>query len=88
MSGCRDDSAPDVSLLQDAYERESAAGSSLHDAGLRLVEAKCDNGATGRYLCQVSFVSAGDPDQQLYFDIIAVARRKEGWVLQSGLCKR
>ena len=26
--------------------------------------------------------------QQLYLDIVAVTRAKEGWVLKSGLCRR
>jgi len=33
-------------------------------------------------------VSKDDPDQRLYFDVIAVARRNGRWELQSGLCRR
>jgi hypothetical protein len=53
-----------------------------------VLEAKCDDGAAGRFLCQVTFLSNDDPDQRLYFDIVAVARTDAGWELKSGLCKR
>jgi hypothetical protein len=81
-------STPGVSIIQTAYERESASGSKLHDRGLKVLEAKCDDGATGRFLCQVTFLSKDDPEQRLYFDIVAVARSDKGWELRSGLCKR
>jgi hypothetical protein len=79
---------PNVSIIQSAYEREASSGSTLHDKGLRVIEAACDNPAEGKYLCQVTFLSNDDPDQRLYFDIVAVARNDRGWELKSGLCKR
>jgi hypothetical protein len=33
-------------------------------------------------------MSKDDPDERLYFDVVAVARTDEGWELRSGLCKR
>jgi hypothetical protein len=83
-----DASTPSVAVIQSAYERESSGGSKLHDLGLRVLEASCDDGATGRFLCQVTFLSNNDPSQRLYFDIVAVTRTDKGWELQSGLCKR
>ena len=80
--------APDLSAIQTAYEIESASGSTLHDKGLRVLEASCDEPSGGTYLCQVTFLSIEDPNQRLYFDVIAVARGDRGWELKSGLCKR
>ncbi len=79
---------PDVSIIQSAYEREASSGSLLHDKGLKVLDASCDDPKAGRYLCQVTFMSTSDPNQQLYFDVIAVARSEQGWELKSGLCKR
>ena len=81
-------STPNVTVIQSAYKREAANGSKLHDRGLRVLEANCESGAAGHFLCQVTFLSKDDPDQRLYFDIVAVARTDKGWELESGLCKR
>jgi hypothetical protein len=81
-------STPGVAVIQSAYEREAANGSKLHDRGLRVLEASCERGAAGGFLCQVTFLSNDDPDQRLYFDVVAVARTDKGWELRSGLCKR
>jgi hypothetical protein len=81
-------STPNVTVIQSAYEREASNGSKLHDRGLRVLEANCESGAAGRFLCQVTFLSNDDPDQRLYFDVVAVARIEKGWEFQSGLCKR
>jgi len=79
---------PSVSTIQSAYEREAANGSKLHDKGLKVIEAMCDDSTDRQFLCQVTFLSSDDPDQRLYFDVIAVARGNHGWELRSGLCKR
>jgi hypothetical protein len=78
---------PDVSIVQTAYEREAFSGSSVHDKGLKVLKTKCHDDVGGRFLCEVMFVSDGDPTGRLYFDIVAVARTQDGWTLQSGLCK-
>jgi hypothetical protein len=83
-----DASTPSVAVIQSAYEQESSNGSKLHDLGLRVLEASCHDRAASRFLCQVTFLSKDDPDQRLYFDIVAVARTDKGWELESGLCKR
>ena len=49
-----------------------------------MLEASCDDGATGRFLCQVTFLSNDDPSQRLYFDIVAVERTDKGWELPNG----
>lgn len=83
---------PNVSIIQSAYERESSAGSRLHDRELKVLEAKChDNAgepAGNKFLCEVTFISTADPTERLYFDIVAVARKGDNWELTSGLCKR
>jgi hypothetical protein len=83
-----DASTPSVALIQSAYEHEASNGSKLHDRGLRVLEANCESGAAGGFLCQVTFLSKDDPGQRLYFDVVAVARTDTGWELKSGLCKR
>ncbi|MGJ4886746.1 hypothetical protein [Bradyrhizobium sp. HKCCYLR20261] len=80
---------PTVETIQKAYEQEAPASGVRHDKGLKIVEASCDKGdGSGRFLCQVSFVSEDDPDKRLYFDIVSAALTDKGWVLTSGLCKR
>jgi hypothetical protein len=79
---------PNASIVQRAYERESGAGSSQHDRELRVLDAKCGPSKTGTYLCEVTFRSSADPDERLYFDVIRIARKGDGWQLESGLCKR
>ena len=85
---------PDIAVIQSAYEREASAGSALHDKGLQVLQAKChdtsNNGSTSAsgFLCEVTFISKADPEQRLYFDIVAVARADDRWELKSGLCKR
>jgi hypothetical protein len=78
-----------MTVIQSAYEREASSGSKLHDKGLQVLKADCDeDGAAGRFLCQVTFLSKDDPNERLYFDIVAVARTENGRGLKSGLCKR
>jgi hypothetical protein len=79
---------PDIAVIQSAYEREASAGSTLHDKGLQVLQAKCHDTSGNGFLCEVTFTSKGDPSEHLYFDIVAVARAGDGWELKSGLCKR
>jgi len=81
-------SAPDIAAIQTAYESEASAGSALHDKGLQVLQAKCHDNSADKFLCEVTFISKGDPTERLYFDIVAVARAGSGWELKSGLCKR
>jgi hypothetical protein len=80
--------APDIGAIQSVYEREASAGSALHDKGLQVLQAKCHDAGAEKFLCEVTFISKGDPAQRLYFDIVAVNRAGDGWELKSGLCKR
>jgi hypothetical protein len=80
--------APGAAIIQSAYEREASTGSTLHDIGLRVLEAKCHGSDAQRYLCEVTFTASNDPDGRLYFDIVALARQNDNWTLTSGLCKR
>ena len=79
---------PDVATIQTAYDREAAQSNTLHDKGLKVLQAKCHDGSAGGILCEVTFISTADPAERLYFDIVAVARVGDGWELKSGLCKR
>jgi hypothetical protein len=79
---------PNVATIQAAYERETSDANSLHDKGLRVLEVQCDDAGSGRFLCQVMFMSKDDLSGRLYFDIVSVARGDHGWDLKSGLCKR
>jgi hypothetical protein len=79
-------SVPDIAAIQTAYEREASAGSTLHDGGLQVLQAKCHDDGTDKFLCEVTFISKGDPERP-YFDVVTVARAAEGWELKSGLCK-
>ncbi len=79
---------PSAPAIQEAYEREATAANSLHDPGLRIVEASCDALSKGQFLCQVMFLAKDDPTQRLYFDIVGVAPAGDGFRLTSGLCKR
>lgn len=85
---CGTPAKPDLSTLQLTYDREEAQHSTRHDKGLRIVEASCEAASDARSLCQVTFLSKDDPEQRLYFDVIAVAHRDGRWELESGLCKR
>jgi hypothetical protein len=80
--------APGVAVIQTAYEREATTDNKLHDKGLQVLQAKCHDEGSDKFLCEVTFISTSDPTERLYFDIVAVARDGDGWDLKSGLCKR
>jgi hypothetical protein len=88
MAGLSCASVPNATIIQTAYEQEAPNSGVRHDKGLRVVDASCDKGVEGRFLCQVSFVSDDDHDQRLYYDIVSTAHTDQGWTLTSGLCKR
>jgi hypothetical protein len=59
---------PSVAIIQTAYEREEAAGSTLHSKDLKVLQAKCHDNSGGRFLCEVTFTVASnsqDPNQRL-----------------------
>jgi hypothetical protein len=80
--------APDIAAIQAVYEREASAGSALHDKDLQMLQAKCHEAGANGFLCEITFISKGDPSERLYFDIVAVTRAGDGWEFKSGLCKR
>jgi hypothetical protein len=88
LVGLACDPIPNAAIIQTAYDHEAAAGSTLHDKELQVLEAKCHDDSPGRFLCEVTFISRTDPNERLYFDIVSVARKQPGWELKSGLCKR
>ena len=79
---------PDISTVQEAYRREEASGAKEHDKQLKILDAKCHDRSNTGLLCEVTFMSEADPDERLYFDIVALAPAEEGWRMASGLCKR
>jgi len=80
-------SVPDITAIQTAYEREATAGSTFHDEGLQVLQAKCRDDGTDKFLCEVTFISRGDAERP-YFDVVGMARAGAGWEISSGLCKR
>jgi hypothetical protein len=80
-------SVPDIAAIQNAYEREASAGSTFHDNGLQVLQAKCHGDGTDKFLCEVTFISNGDAERP-YFDVVTVARAGARWEINSGLCKR
>ena len=88
ITGLSCDSTPNAATIQAAYERAAPESGVRHDKDLRIIQATCDHGVNGRFLCQVSFISQEDPDQRLYFDIVSATHTDQGWTLTSGLCKR
>jgi hypothetical protein len=88
MTGVSCESTPNAAIIQTAYEQQAPSSGVRHDKGLRIVDASCNSGENGRFLCQVSFVSEDDPEKRLYFDIVSAAHTDKGWTLTSGLCKR
>jgi hypothetical protein len=79
-------SIPDIAAIQSAYELEAFTSSTLRDKGLQVLKAKCHDDSTDIFICELTFISKGDPERP-YFDIVSIARVGEGWVLKSGLCK-
>jgi hypothetical protein len=50
-------SVPDSGPVQSAYQREASAGSTLHDSGPQVSQAKCHEDGTDKFLCEVTFIS-------------------------------
>jgi hypothetical protein len=46
-----------------AYEREASAASTLHDNGLQVLQAKRHDDGTDKFLCEVTFISKGEPER-------------------------
>jgi hypothetical protein len=78
---------PGAAIVQSAYDREQTAGSTLHDDSLQVLQAKCRDDGTGKYVCEITFISKKDPAERPFFDIVAIARVADRWELESGLCK-
>ena len=73
-------------VIQSAYDREEA-GSKLHDASLQGLQANCRDDGEDKYRCEVTFISRGGPTDRPFFDLVVIARGRDGWELKSGLCK-
>ena len=78
---------PGAAVVQSAYDREVTSGSAVHDDSLRVLQAKCRDDGTDKYLCEITFVSKNDSVERPFFDIVAIVRVAGGWELKSGLCK-
>jgi hypothetical protein len=81
--------APDVRVLQSAYDSEGSSGAAGHDANLLVIDALCyRRQQPGLFYCIVAFTDRRDPDRRQYYDIAEVSAERGGWQLKSGLCKR
>jgi hypothetical protein len=78
---------PGAAVIQSAYDREVTTGNKLHDDSLKVLQAKCRDDGTDKFICEITFTSKNDPAQRPFFDVVAVARVADGWELRSGLCK-
>jgi hypothetical protein len=77
---------PGVAIIQSAYESAKATDN-LHDDSLQVLQAKCRDDGTQKYLCEITFISKKDPDERSFFDVVTITRVASGWELKSGLCK-
>jgi hypothetical protein len=77
---------PGVAVIQSAYESAKATDN-LHDDSLQVLQAKCRDDGTHKYLCEITFISKKDPDERPFFDLVTITRVGDGWELKSGLCK-
>ena len=78
---------PGVAVIQSAYESAKATDN-LHDDSLQVLQAKCRDDGTHKYLCEITFISKKDPDERPFFDLVTITRVGDGWELKSGLCRR
>jgi hypothetical protein len=78
---------PGVAVIQAAYDSAKGVGDQLHDDSLQVLQAKCRDDGTQKYLCEITFISKKDPDERPFFDVVTMARVAGGWELKSGLCK-
>ena len=67
--------------------REKVGGSPLHVDDLLIKQADCSPGLDQSYDCQVSYVRKANLNGRLYFDVISLEPRHNGWKLDSGLCR-
>jgi len=51
-------SVPDIAAIQIVYEREAATGSTRHNNGLQVPQAKCHDDGTDKFLCEVTLMIA------------------------------
>jgi hypothetical protein len=81
---------PNITILQNAYDREADSGTAAHDANLQVVDTLCNRRQQqpGMFLCVVAFTDRRDSSKELYYDIAEVAAEGAKWRLKSGLCKR
>jgi hypothetical protein len=59
--------APDVPILQRAYDSEASSGNAAHDANLLVNDALCyRRQQPGLFYCIVAFTDRRDPDRRLF----------------------
>ena len=77
---------PDVTAVQQAYEREAAGTADKHDVGLKVIGADCSRDLSGDYLCWVKFTGSSDQHRSVQSDVVSISRFGTEWKLKSGLC--
>ena len=80
---------PSIPDLQTAYENASNQPGSTHIPGLKIVGSQCDLSSNGKFMCQIGFRIAGEPEDRVYLDVASVEPAGSGrWTLVSGLCRK
>jgi len=79
---------PSLAAIQAAYDAAKAEADGVHDDGLMIREADCQQDRADAYSCQITFTASSGAAGRLYFDVIGLDRERTGWKLVSGLCKR
>lgn len=82
--------APDLQVVQAAYDAAAADSKDKHTIGLKIVGVDCERVSGEESLsCQVGFKLPDQQDDRVYLDVAAVVRQPDGsWKLTSGLCRR
>jgi hypothetical protein len=79
--------APAAADVQRAYEAAKAQGGSRHEDDLMIRTAQCRRSGGGRWACQIDFVRAAEPRGRLYFTLVTLQNKGDGWTLIGGLCR-
>lgn len=79
--------APGPASVQQAYDAAKVETGLKHQDDLKIREADCSALAGSRYACQIDFVKTAEPRGRLYFTVVTIEKRGDGWTLIGGLCR-
>ena len=82
-------SSPTVEDIQIAYQASLAKPNAEALPGLNVIDARCTEGRSGSFLCEVTYRSSNEPQKgKNQTDLVAIEREGEnGWTLISGMCR-